>query len=730
MTRQILRFLGAFALLTVAYAQQLPEPKTGLSIERLYDFPIINGRSPAGAKMSPDGTRIVFGWNRTGERRRDVWVMDFPNGTSKMILEAGGIERPYRQDDERKDLEKEEEILYDSGITSFQWSPDSKEIMTSSYRGRVWLMDADGGNIRPLFDTNEQVSSANYSPDGKYIGFVRRDNVFRYDRQTGHVKQLTFISKSDTTIGGFYWSPDSEHIAVDWSDTSKRGKHVMMDFSKDRAEVVNITRMWHGEKSNDAQTGIVPTDGGEIKWVEGIPRYHWKVAEEWSPDSRMYAIGWISDDFQKYTITVVPIATMKQHHLYEEEAPKNYIPDFRKIAWTRDSDHILFTTDIIDGEFANRSLMMVEPNGKNLEAVYAEDHDIAAFMRPKDSDRIVLVTQARSPLKTEITILEPDGSRTVHVPMQDGVGTRVRFDDCAPPLVSDDGTRIATMASSVTKPWELYSVEPSIKKLTHSPLPEFDKVTWADYEQVTFDGPDGETLYGLLVTPKNFDDKRKHPAFLSNMYANSAKMAWKGYFSNYAAEELGMVSLFVDFAASWGQGGERNSGYYKSMGVIDTQEAVAAKDYLTSLGYINEERVGVWGTSYGGFLTNMIMLTAPGVFDTGVAVAPVTDWFSYNEWYTRRRLGMQEDDEEVYKTTSPVHHAAGLEGNLLLIHGILDDNVLFQDTVRLMQSLINEGKYFDLMAYPRDDHGINKATSRPHLYATIMRYLYWKLNRD
>ena len=125
----------------------------------------------------------------------------------------------------------------------------------------------------------------------------------------------------------------------------------------------------------------------------------------------------------------------------------------------------------------------------------------------------------------------------------------------------------------------------------------------------------------------------------------------------------------------------------------------------------------------------MIMLTAPGVFDTGVAVAPVTDWFSYNEWYTRRRLGMQEDDEEIYKTTSPVHHAAGLQGNLMLIHGILDDNVLFQDTARLMQSLINEGKYFDLMAYPRDDHGINKATSRPHVFATIMRYLYWKLDR-
>jgi dipeptidyl-peptidase-4 len=126
----------------------------------------------------------------------------------------------------------------------------------------------------------------------------------------------------------------------------------------------------------------------------------------------------------------------------------------------------------------------------------------------------------------------------------------------------------------------------------------------------------------------------------------------------------------------------------------------------------------------------MIMLTAPGVFDTGVAVASVTDWKSYNEWYTRRRLGLEKDDPEIYKKTSPVHHAAGLEGNLYLIHGMLDDNVLFQDTARLMQALIEERKHFDLMLYPRDDHSIGKATSRPHVYEEVMRYLYWKLTRD
>ncbi|MBZ0214455.1 MAG: S9 family peptidase, partial [Nitrospirae bacterium] len=225
------------------------------------------------------------------------------------------------------------------------------------------------------------------------------------------------------------------------------------------------------------------------------------------------------------------------------------------------------------------------------------------------------------------------------------------------------------------------------------------------------------------------DKSKKHPAFISNMYANSAKQAWSGYFENYAAMNLDMVVLQVDFRASWGYGGEFNSGYWKSMGIVDTDEAVAAKEFLSNLGYVNPNRVGVWGWSYGGFLTCMIMLTAPGVFDTGVAVASVTDWKNYNEWYTRRRLGMESDDPEVYKKTSPRWHAKGLLGNLFLVHGMLDDNVLYQDTAQLIQGLIEEGKHFDMLAYPRDDHGIGKDTSRPHVFTAVMRYLYEKLGR-
>jgi dipeptidyl-peptidase-4 len=712
-----------------AWAQALPAPESGLSIERLMSYPIINGRSPAAPSMAPDGSKIAFGWNQTGARMLDLWVMDYPSGNKRRILASDSIARMPMQDDDRTELQKMEEVEYDGGIGGIQWSPDSREIMAGPYRGRVWLMNPDGSNLRPMFDSSEGVGAPQYSPDGKWILFMRGSNLFRLDRKTGSIKQLTFLNRGGQGIDGYVISPDSGSIAVSWSDQNAVGSHYMMDFTKDRAEVVPISRNWDGEMSQNMQVGFVPIDGGKVSFIEGLPRYMWMTGWDWSPDSRRLAIAWISDDFQKFTVTLGRRDYTTRSNIYEEKAPSNYIPDFRTLFFSRDGK-VNFTTDIIDGKWAHRSLMSIDQNGQNLKPVYAEDHDIAAAGRPKDSDRIILVTQKHSQLRTEITIQEPDGKRTEHVVMPDGASTPVEFDAAGLPLFSDDGKKIATLASNRTLNNELYAVEPAPKRLTESQLPEFKKITWADYQEVEFAGPDGKTIKALMITKKGLDKSKKHPAFISNMYANSAKRSWAGYVENYAAVELGFVVLQVDFRASWGQGGEFNSGYYKKMGIIDVQEAVKAKDFLVNTGYVNPDRVGVWGWSYGGYLTCMIMLTAPGVFDTGVAVASVTDWSSYNEWYTRRRLGLPSEDDAVYKATSPVYHAKGLAGNFLMIHGMLDDNVLFQDTVRLQENLIKEGKYFDEFDYPRGDHGMWRVHERPHVFANIMRYLYAKLYRD
>ncbi len=715
-------FLG-----TTATAQPLPPPKTGYTLERLSSFPLIHGRSPAGAVMSPDGSKIVYGWNTTGERRLDVYVMDFPSGQTRRILESSSVPQPLRQDDSRTELQKKEEALYDGGISNFMWSPDGHEIL-SSYRGRTWTYSPDGSNLKPLFDTNEPVSGPSYSPNGRYIAFLRNGNVFRWDRVERDLKQLTYNNKPGTTVDGFVWSPNSKRLAIYWSDNTRSGGHVMMDFTKQRAEVVSIGRMWNGDRSVNNQVGFVDADGGLITFVEGLPRYMWITGMDWSPDSSYLGVAWIKEDFQEFTLSVASPTRKRKWDAYTEKAPSNYIPDFRNFSWTRSGD-LLFTTDIIDGKWANRSVMAVDPFGKNLRPVYAKNHDVVGMLRPKNSDRLFLVTMKRGGTITEITVLEPNGKETEHIVFESGMNTPSQFDDCSPPMVSEDGTKVATLANTFGQPNELYALEPTAKRLTNSQPEEFKKIQWATPQRVSFPGPDGRMIGATLLVPPGAKPGDKRPAVVTNIYANSGKVAWSGYNDNYLVMELGFVVLNVDFRASWGYGGEFNSGYYEKMGLIDADEAVKAKEYLVSLGYVNPDRVGIWGWSYGGFLTCMVMNTKPGVFDTGVAVASVTDWRQYNEWYTRRRIGMVSEKEDIFLKNSPVNSAATMAGNLYLVHGILDDNVLFQDVVQLSQKYIENGRHFDSLFYPRGDHGMWRDDERPHIMSAIHRYLYHKLTR-
>jgi dipeptidyl-peptidase-4 len=724
--------MKALTLLSIAvlsgslFGQTWPKPE--LSIERLNQYPLIQGRSPSAPSMSPDGSKIVFGWNQTGIRKLDLYVMEYPSGKIKKIVEAEKIKELPRQDDTRKLEEKKEAELYDGGIGSAQWAPDSKQLMFN-YKGRVWLVDPDGTDLKPLQDGGGSFSGIRFTEDNKSFAYISGQNVFLRDRKTGFTKQLTFISKPNTSIDDFTFSPNMKYLAVQWSDSTKMGSHQMMDFSKDRATVVPIRRMWNGELSVDNQIGVVPIDGDLIKFVKDIPRYCWVKSLEWAPDSSGFTVGWIKDDFMEYTISYVDPEKAEKKDIYTEKAPANYINDWREVTWSRDSKRIIFGTDIKDGKLINRSLFSMDKDGKNIETVYSEKHDIGAFMRPKNSDRLVLVTAARSPLKTEITIIEPDKKRKQHVVMPDGYSSPKNFNWADLPLVSEDGKRIATVANDRKLNSELYGVEPEIKRLTKSQLPEFEKFQFADVEEVSFKSPDGRDIRGLLFTKPGLDKSKKYPAFLSNVYADSGKAAWGGWTEHYAAVNLDMVVLAVDFRSSWGYDGEFNSGYYRKMGLVDVDEAVAAKRFLTGLGYVKSDRIGIQGWSYGGYLTCMTLLTKPGEFHAGVAVASVTDWKSYNEWYTRRRLGLVGPDKEWFEKTSPITYAANLKDNLLLVHGMLDDNVLYQDTARLQQKMIEAGVHFDSLAYPKDDHGIGKDTSRPHVMSAILRYLFFKLNQ-
>ncbi len=719
--------LGVLSLLSSQWARA--DSKVPFSIERLNEFPLIQGRSPAGAQISPDGSKVVFGWNHTGGKILNVYICDLPSGNIHKILESSTIHWLPQQDTPPKSEKKMllERHKRDMGISQFSWSPHGNQI-AFPYKGRIWLMDSDGSNLHSMIDSNLGIFRPVYSPDGKWIAFEMNSNVFRYNRKTGEIKQLTFVSKPKTRVNQFTWAPDSKNLLIGWSDSSKVGTATMIDFTKGRGTAVTIQRDWNGDLSEDVKFGVVPVQGGLIQFIKGIPTSCWPSNAAWAPNSDSIAIGWFSANFQEFSITTAAWPTLKSEVIYHEKAPENYESDWRPVLWSKDSKNVIFGTDISHGKFIFRSIFEVNTESHHLSPLFVKGYDVGAVLRPKDSNHLVLVTAGRSPLSTEVRILDGDHDKVI-TPLQSGYATASEFDSAAPPLVSNNGKVIVSMVGNRTMPSELYSLAPQVKRLTFSPTPAFKTIPWAKVSEVTFPGPEGATMHGLLFVPPNLDQAKLHPAVVSDIYADSAKDHWGGFMENQLAMNHHMVVLAVDFRASWGYGGAFDTGYYRKMGLIDADETADAAKYLSSLPYVNKKRLGIWGWSYGGYLTLMTMLTKPGSYDTGVAVAPVTDWTTYNEWYTRRRLGLAKNHPKIYKKTSPITYAKGLQGNLLICHGIVDNNVLFENTAIMMERFIRANKFVDLMVFPKDDHSISRDSSRPYVMGRILNYLVTNLER-
>jgi len=296
-------------------------------------------------------------------------------------------------------------------------------------------------------------------------------------------------------------------------------------------------------------------------------------------------------------------------------------------------------------------------------------------------------------------------------------------------LLSPDEKWIAYRYSYSNKPWELFLQENKtgslFKQITHSLTPEFSSYAWREPEVTTFKARDGADVYTRLFKPAK--PNRAAVIFVHGAgYLQNAHKWWSSYFREYMFHNLltdkGYTVIDMDYRASAGYGRDWRTGIYRFMGGKDLTDQVDGAKWLVEKHNIDPKRIGVYGGSYGGFITLMGMFTTPDVFAAGAALRPVTDWAHYNHPYTANILNEPFADSIAYLKSSPLYHAEGLKGHLLICHGMVDTNVHFQDAVRLSQRLIELGKdNWELAAYPMEDHGFVEPSSWTDEYKRILK---------
>jgi dipeptidyl aminopeptidase/acylaminoacyl peptidase len=301
--------------------------------------------------------------------------------------------------------------------------------------------------------------------------------------------------------------------------------------------------------------------------------------------------------------------------------------------------------------------------------------------------------------------IRPDGTGKEKLSRREGL-------NCG--LVSEDGAHIAWLLADLDNPFDLYVDD---HRVTQSPRPAFHDYAWPETRFVSFPSRgDGKTVAAKMLLPPGYNPEevgKKWPAvfFIHGAgYATSVLKQWGSYqalryvYNCYLANR-GYVIMDLDYRGSAGYGRDWRSEVYLHLGGLDLDDVLGAADYLRGLGNIDMDRLGIWGVSYGGFMTNMAMFLAPDTFKAGASWASVNDWENYQAFYTRERLNTPRQNPEAYRRSSPITFSGRLENHLLLVHGMVDTNVLFQDAVQLSEKLIQEGKSFGQIYYPQEDHG-------------------------
>ena len=296
--------------------------------------------------------------------------------------------------------------------------------------------------------------------------------------------------------------------------------------------------------------------------------------------------------------------------------------------------------------------------------------------------------------------------------------------------LSPDETKLAIRYSYINKPWEVYVADnksyPTLKQITFSTSDAFKKYNWKTPEVISFKATDGTDVYARVYNPKAANKNKAAIIFVHGAgYLQNAHKYWSTYHREYMfhnmLSDLGYTVLDIDYRASDGYGRDFRTGIYRHMGGKDLSDQLDGKKYLVEKLGIDANKVGIYGGSYGGFITLMGLLTKPGEFKAGAALRSVTDWAHYNQGYTANILNFPETDVQAYKKSSPIYFANNLQDKLLMLHGMVDDNVQFQDIVRITQRFIELGKKdWDLAVFPVEAHGFQKSYSWTDEYRRIL----------
>ncbi len=616
------------------------------------------------------------------------------------------LDDPLNRPPAAKDDRQKRYLEPPEGIADFDIAHDGSRAVFS-YHGDLYLVPTSGQEP-PFRLTRTKTAETNpaFSPDGARLAFTRDGQLFVQDLHTGQLWQVTEIEGEAASLAGWRWSPDGKHFVYTVRAGAGR-KLLLPNYSGHVVTASSFPRTLPGDPATDVKAYVISSEGGTPVAIEPVP---WgdKILSfgvpQWSHDSRWLVRTAVHPNLKQAAILVTD-ATNGRSHVIAEDKDSAWVEPFWA-AWSPDSAQILFTSER-DGW---SHLYTVSNDGGTprqlTHGAWEVDNDRTFGHEPQwAGDYIYFASTEAGTAERQFYRIRSDGSGKERLSSHEGLNIGI---------VSEDGSDRAMMMADPKTPFDLY-VEGH--RVTTSPRAEFANYAWPDSHVVSFPSRgDGKTVAARLFLPPGYrpDDRAQKPRpavfFIHGSgYATSVLKQWGSYQElryvfNCSLVNKGYVVLDMDYRGSSGYGRDWRTGVYLHMGGPDLDDVLGGVDYLRGLGNIDMKRIGIWGSSYGGFMTAMAMFLSPDTFRAGASFSAVNDWENYNAYYTEQRLTKPQENPEAYRRSSPIHFSSLLKNPFLMVHGIVDNNVMFQDAVQLSEKLIQEGKDFSEIYYPEESH--------------------------
>ena len=641
-------------------------------------------------------------------------------------------------------------------VEDYSWSPDGGKLLVFTNtrpvwrlntRGDYWVLDRATGHLRQLGGPDAKPSTllfAKFSPEGRRVAYVRENNLYVEDLGSGAITALT-TDGSRTLINGTFdwvyeeelmdnhadgwrWSPDGRSIAFWQLDADSVKNFDLIDNTDSLySKVIPVQYPKVGEVNSAARVGIVSAAGGPIRWlrIEGDPRNHYIPRMDWAARSDEVILQRLN-------------RVQNTNEVMLGDARTGQV---RTVLTERDSTWVNVVNDVVwlDG-------------GRQFTWISERDGWRHAYVVSRDGKSARLVT--RGPYDVlEIEGVDDKGGWLYYVASPDNPTQkylfRTRLDGKGDPQRisprNEPGTHLYDRSPDYKSAIETYSSlgTPPVVRLVRLPDNQVIR-TLVDnarlrarvaglrrgpVEWLSIPAEDGQPMPGVLMKPADFDPTRKYP-LLFFLYGGPAHMEavdqWGGYYLWHTLlTQKGYLVAIVDNRGTPAPLGRAwRKAVYGQLGVLETRDQAVAARTLMRRPYVDGSRVGIWGWSYGGFMTLNALFQHPDLYRTGVAVSPVTHWALYDNVYTERFNGLITDNAAGYNRGSPITYVNGLKGNLLLVHGGGDDNVHFQNSEILINALVAANKPFQMMEYPNRTHCICQGrNTKLHLFSLITRYL-------